>query len=122
MQAYHGLVVKLAVAGACFLLVGMLLGFNVSLKDIIGVDRSLRDICVALWAFLLPAWFTIEDTWFKPDPANVEEATRYLEGQRKARITWTLAAGAIAVVIGATAPAPLPNGNNPNKQVIAPNQ
>jgi hypothetical protein len=52
----------MAIAAACTLalavLFAMLFGWNIYL-DPIGIHRTLRDVGVALWAFLLPAWFTV---------------------------------------------------------------
>jgi formate-dependent nitrite reductase cytochrome c552 subunit len=70
--------------------------------DAIGIHRSLRDVAIALWSFLLPSWFTVEEAWFAPkDGAELND---FRELQRKARLTWTIAAGAVGILIGATAP------------------
>ena len=62
MSRAHQITIFGAIAGALLLLAGMLLGHDVSLKDAVGVNRSVRDVAIALWAFLLPAWFTLEET------------------------------------------------------------
>lgn len=62
MSRAHQITIFAAIAGALLLLAGMLLGHDVSLKDAVGVNRSVRDVAIALWAFLLPAWFTLEET------------------------------------------------------------
>ena len=70
--------------------------------DAIGIHRSLRDVAIALWSFLLPSWFTVEEAWFAPkDGAELND---FRELQRKARLTWTIADGAVGILIGATAP------------------
>jgi hypothetical protein len=67
-----------------------------------GVERTLRDTAIALWAFLLPAWFIIEEAWFAPtDPTKQE---RFRRRQRNARMTSVAVAGAVSILIGASAP------------------
>jgi hypothetical protein len=57
----------MAIAAACIasvaMLGSMLFGWKFYL-DFIGIHRALRHVAVALWAFLLPAWFTVEEAWF----------------------------------------------------------
>jgi len=96
----HIAAVLAATIAAAAVLAGMLFGWNIYL-DTIGVHRSVRDVAIALWSFLLPSWFTVEEAWFSPkDAAKLDD---FRELQRKARLTWTIAAGAIAIIIGATA-------------------
>ena len=90
-----------ATVAATAVLAAMIFGWNYYL-DAIGIHRSLRDVAIALWSFLLPSWFTVEDAWFSPkDGAELND---FRELQRKARLTWTIAAGAVGILIGATAP------------------
>jgi hypothetical protein len=100
MTYSHIAAVLAATVAAAAVLAGMILGWNIYL-DAIGVHRSMRDVAIALWSFLLPSWFTVEEAWFAPKDATKLEDFREL--QRKARLTWTIAAGAIAIIIGATA-------------------
>jgi hypothetical protein len=104
MTRGHRAAVLGAIAGALVLLAAMLFGWHFNLKEVLGVDRYLRDIAVALWAFLLPAWFTVEELWFSPPSTNPAQLEKFREGQRKARATWAIVGGAVAIVIGATAP------------------
>lgn len=99
-MTYGHLAAVLAASVAAVLLFGsMILGWNYYL-DAIGIHRTLRDVAIALYAFLLPSWFTVEEAWFSPkDPTKLES---FRELQRKARLTWTIAAGAISIVIGIT--------------------
>ena len=93
-----------AVALALVLVAGMLFGYQYSLQRLFGIDRYVRDVCIALWAFLLPAWFTLEEAWFAPkDP---DALARFREQQQKARMLWVVVGGAVAVIIGSTADAP----------------
>ena len=95
----HLAAVLAASVAAVALFAAMILGWNYYL-DAIGIHRTLRDVAIALYAFLLPSWFTVEEAWFSPkDPAKLES---FRELQRKARLTWTIAAGAISIVIGIT--------------------
>ena len=100
MTYSHIAAVLAATVAAAAVLAGMIFGWNIYL-DTIGVHRSVRDVAIALWSFLLPSWFTVEEAWFAPKDATKLEDFREL--QRKARLTWTIAAGAIAIIIGATA-------------------
>jgi hypothetical protein len=99
----------LAIAGACIaavaVLSSMLFGWKIYLDDI-GIHRTLRDVAVALWAFLLPAWFTVEEAWFTPKDPDLLDVFR--ERQSKARLTWTIAAGAVSAIIGMSAPSTQP--------------
>jgi hypothetical protein len=94
-----------ACIAALAVLCSMLFGWNVFL-DTIGIHRTLRDVGVALWAFLLPAWFTVEEAWFTPKDPRLLESFR--KRQSNARLTWTLAAGAVSVIIGMSAPSTQP--------------
>jgi hypothetical protein len=93
-----------AIAGAAALLWAMLFGGGHSLEESLHVDRNLRDIAIALWAFLLPAWFTIEELWFSPAANDKGVLEKFRADQNKARQTLVIVAGAVAIIIGATAP------------------
>jgi hypothetical protein len=88
-----------ATVAAVALFAAMIFGWDHYL-DAIGIHRSLRDVAIALWAFLLPSWFTVEEVWFAPkDPVKLDE---FRELQRKARLTWTVVAGAVSIIISIT--------------------
>jgi len=65
MQMTYGHIaaVLAATIAAAAVLAGMIFGWNIYL-DTIGVHRSVRDVAIALWSFLLPPWFTVEEAWF----------------------------------------------------------
>ena len=109
MKPIHKAAVILANCGGIALLLAMLFGQQ-SLKPYIGVSRSLRDTAVALWSFLLPAWFIVEEAWFSPSSDDTQELLRFREAQRKARLTWLIVGGAVGIIIGLTAPT-LPGAN-----------
>lgn len=116
----HLAAVLAASIAAVVLFAAMILGWNYYL-DTIGIHRTLRDVAIALYAFLLPSWFTVEEAWFSPkDPAKLES---FRELQRKARLTWTIVAGAISIVIGITGssggPSPAHTTNNPPASVTS---
>jgi hypothetical protein len=95
----HLAAVLAASVGAVAVFAAMIFGWNYYL-DALGIHRTLRDVAIALYAFLLPSWFTVEEAWFAPkDPVKLES---FRELQRKARLTWTIVAGAISIVIGIT--------------------
>ena len=101
MTYSHIATVVAAAVAAMAVLAAMIFGWNYYL-DMIGIHRSLRDVSIALWSFLLPSWFTVEEAWFAPkDPTKLND---FRDLQRKARLTWTIAAGAVGIIIGATAP------------------
>jgi hypothetical protein len=102
MTKAHNAAVWGAGLGAIGLLAAILFGWKYQLDGIIGVPRNLWDVVVALWAFLLPAWFTLEETWFAP--TSEKDLVSFREGQRKARLTWLIVGGAVGIVIGLTAP------------------
>lgn len=105
MSKYHIWTIVGAGLVALLLLAAMLLGGTFSLADSVGIDRSLRDVAVALWAFLLPAWFTLEEAWFAPPSSQEQKLAAFHRTQRAGRITWTTVSGAVAIVIGSSAPA-----------------
>lgn len=105
MSKAHSWTVAAAGVVALLLLAAMLTGGRSSLAEEIGVDRSLRDVAVALWAFLLPAWFTLEEAWFAPPTHQSQKLAAFHRTQRAARITWTTVSGAVAIVIGTSAQA-----------------
>jgi len=117
----HLAAVLTASVAAVALFAAMILGWNYYL-DAIGIHRTLRDVAIALYAFLLPSWFTVEEAWFSPkDPAKLES---FRELQRKARLTWTIVAGAISIVIGITgsSSAPYPARTTNNAPISAPSK
>ncbi|MDX3899365.1 MAG: hypothetical protein QHC40_02450 [Sphingobium sp.] len=104
MRGAHLPSIWAAIALAVILLIAILLGSGEPFPAGIGGKRSVRDVALALWTFLVPAWFMIEELWFSPpksDPAAIE---RFLVAQHKARVTWTVIGGAVAIMIGVTAP------------------
>src|SRR5437868_7711213 len=94
----------------------MIFGWNIYL-DAIGVHRSMRDVAIALWSFLLPSWFTVEEAWFTPNDAT--KLNDFRELQRKARLTWTIAAGAVGILIGVTAQSSDSSGHTTNNLPIS---
>ena len=99
MTYSHIVTVVAAAVAAMAVLAAMIFGWNYYL-DMIGIHRSLRDVSIALWSFLLPSWFTVEEAWFAPkDPTKLND---FRDLQRKARLTWTIVAGAISIIIGIT--------------------
>jgi hypothetical protein len=60
MSYSHLATVFAAAVAAVAVLAAMIFGLNYYL-DVIGIHRSLRDGAIALWSFLLPSWFTVEE-------------------------------------------------------------
>lgn len=84
------------------LLSGMLFGNERPMYEV-GSRLTVRDTCVALWAFLFPAWSSLEEAWFAPT-GNPDALAQFYENQRRARVFWVTVAGAVAIVIGSSAP------------------
>ena len=82
----------------------MVIGPQLWVPPFLGGDRSWRQIALALWSFLLPAWFSLEEMWFAPIDKKQRES--FAASQRKARATWVVAAGAVAILIGAAPSSP----------------
>jgi len=85
------------------ILSGILFGARTSLRDILNFNSSLRELCIALWAFLFPAWSQLGEAWFAPR-RNADELARFYEAQQRARLTWMIVAGVVAIAIGTSAP------------------
>ncbi|MFC7477958.1 hypothetical protein ACFQS7_26665 [Dankookia sp. GCM10030260] len=102
MTPVHKAVFWLSIIGALAILAAMLFGARTSLESTLDINRTLRDVAIALWAFALPAFFVLEETLFAPrDPVKL---AIFMEDQRKARAVWLFVGGLVAVMIGATAP------------------
>jgi len=97
----HWAAIAVAVVVALGLFVVMILGPNWEVPEVLGKTRTWRQIALALWAFLLPAWFTMEELWFGPKDKAQRES--FISLQRKAQATWVVVAGVVAILIG-TAP------------------
>lgn len=113
----HKWAIVLATLGAILLLVGILFGWRYSLKDLLGIDRTVRDAAIALWAFLLPAWFTFEEWWA---PQDATQLATFRKNQQYARYGWTAAGGVIAILIGLGAPETQRTDVGPNKNAAPP--
>jgi hypothetical protein len=102
-RTLHHVAVFLAIFVGIALLCGMLFGGGRSkIQDYIGLDRSIRDISVALWSFLLPSWYTIEANFFAP--VDEKALIDFHRNQSNARYFWTVMGGAVAIIIGVSAP------------------
>lgn len=103
-----------AVVVALVLLCGMFFEGSIrALLHIGAANRSIRETCTLLWAFLFPAWWQLEDILFAPreDPQLLKQ---FYEGQQKARYAWLLLAGSVAIIIGNT-PSQLPDETSSEK-------
>jgi hypothetical protein len=95
----HRLAIWGANAGGILLFLCILFGHSFSL-DIIGVKSTLREMALALWAFLLPAWFTVEAMWFAPPTTDHKAIAEFHADQNRARATWLIVGGVITILIG----------------------
>jgi hypothetical protein len=73
----------------------------------------------AVVKFLVPAWFMVEELWFAPKGDSAEVLESFREAQHKARVTWTVVGGAVAILIGVTAPGLTHSGGTGGKPVSA---
>ena len=111
----HKLAIGSATVGAIVLIAGMLFGWKYSLRDLLGVDRTAREAAIALWTFLLPAWFLFEE-WWAPSDDKPAELAKFRKNQQYARYGWTVVGAVVAILIGLTAPdVQRPNGISGNK-------
>lgn len=92
MAAYAATLVGLA------LLAGALFGWNYHLNAF-GSERTVRDVSVALYSFLVPVWFTLERECWEPDKKD-SEYNRFKRGQRIAQAIWIAIGGLIGIIIG----------------------
>ncbi|MBB4098376.1 hypothetical protein [Sphingomonas kyeonggiensis] len=93
---------KFAVTGAIFictlLFSGILFGHHIYLDDALGVHRTLREACTALWAVLIPLWFTFETQSYAPD-ASEPQALRSFIGNQKAGQLVTVGLGLVVAAL-----------------------
>jgi hypothetical protein len=78
------------------LLFCVLSGGRYYLDDLIAIHKTLRDVSLALWTLLLPAWFNIEDRWAPKDP---EAKLAFHESQKTGRTIWTVAGAAVLAIV-----------------------
>lgn len=102
MTTLHKVIFVLSLLSAIAILGAMLFGGRFNLNAILAIDRNLRDVAIAVWAFAFPAFFVLEETLFAPKDA--EKLAIFMEDQKKARAVWIFVGGVVAVMIGATAP------------------
>lgn len=96
MAKTHKASIILAIIVALVLLVGMIIG-NHGMPPIFNTSsRTVRELCVALWVFLLPAWFSLEEYWA---PDSDPELKQFRKSQQFARMFWTLLSGCVAIII-----------------------
>jgi hypothetical protein len=116
MSTAHRVVAVVSIFLALGALGCILFGWAVSMRDYLGIDKSLRDVAVAVWAFALPAFFVVEETWFLPKvpPHTQQDVAQFYEDQKKARFTWLAIGGIVSVLIGLTAPTFPPAGSSPS--------
>jgi hypothetical protein len=105
-RVLHWLAATLSTIVGFALLAGILLGNGKRLPLEINTTQDIRTICLAVWSFLIPAWFSLEDKIWTPPAGSAEEA-RYKRIQEGARYGWTIAAALVCLVVGATPPKPL---------------
>ncbi|UIN33974.1 hypothetical protein [Methylobacterium oryzae] len=99
MKIAHTIAIILAVTIGLLLISGMLFGNHKLPEFIASKDHTYRDICIALWIFLLPNWFTLEEYW-APEPGP--QLDQFRKAQQFARVFWTILSGAVAIIIGLT--------------------
>jgi hypothetical protein len=89
----------MAVLGAVFfaivILVGILFGSGHKLPFNVNDGQDIRTISLALWAFVVPSWWTLEEEIW---PGSAQ-------GQKGARLIWLVVGGVVLIIIGAAPPA-----------------
>jgi hypothetical protein len=94
MTRGHRLAVIGAVIVAAAILLGIVFGSGQKLPFNINANQDIRTICLALWAFVVPSWWTLEDEVWPGSAQN----------QKGARLIWLVFGGAVLIMIGATPP------------------
>lgn len=91
---------RLAIVGANMvalaILAGIFLGNKESLPFNINTSQDIRTICLALWAFIVPSWWTLEEELWPGSALH----------QKGARLLWVLVGGLSFIVIGTVPPKP----------------
>ena len=101
---------RLGVAGAAMfaiaLVLGILLGNGHQLPFGINTGQDIRTICLALWAVVVPGWWTFEEQVWPPPPAGPEK-DQFERDQRSARAVWLMVGIVVCIVAGVTPPKPV---------------
>jgi hypothetical protein len=121
MTPLHRFVAVSSAIIAVAILVGILLGWNVPMNNVLGINKSLRDVLVPFWAFIVPAFFVAEEAVFAPkaDTHTPAQLNAFLKGQQTARIVWLVIGGSVGVLIGMQQPE-LPGTQIPNASTSQP--
>lgn len=80
------------------LLLAALFGHKILLDDYIGIHKSLREVAVALWALLVPGWFTIEERWAPPS-SDQSALEAFRTAQQTGRTIWSVVGAAVFTVV-----------------------
>ena len=97
----HYAAIGIAVLIEIGLLAGMIFGRG-SLENLTGDDRSVRTMCFAAWALLVPAWFALETRLFSPPPTEPQKVADFARAQQTGQIIATLLGALVGVIIGTT--------------------
>lgn len=106
----HGMGVAGAIAAAVALILGALFGGALKLSDlgVDGIDQTLRYVCVAAWALLIPAWFTLEEMIWAPPADNPAALEAFRTGQRVGHYVITLVGALVFAIVLGISPTPSP--------------
>ena len=85
---------------AVLLILGMLMGAEIKMPEILHVDRTIRDLCIALWSFVIPAWFVLETATFCPRTDDLAAKTQFYENQRVGQMWATFVGTVVAIILG----------------------
>jgi hypothetical protein len=97
MTFWHRVAAYAATLGALALLAGALWGGNDHFT-VFGLDRTVRQVLVGLYSFLLPIWFALEQACWEPDK-NDPNCGRFRRGQRIFRIIWIVIGGGVGIIV-----------------------
>ncbi|MDB5677449.1 hypothetical protein [Sphingomonas bacterium] len=93
---------SLAVVGinivAIALIAGMLFGGRQPMPAALSIDRTVRDVSIALWSFIIPAWFTLETAAFAPR-VDADKLVFY-DKQRVGQLFATFVGTIVAIILG----------------------
>jgi len=104
MDVPHWVYVAGAIIIEVTLNVGILFGAEARFPKSMNIKQSVRDVCIALWAFLVPAWFQFETFIFAPTDKRSDAYAAFAHGQQSGQLVAAIIGGVVAIMIGATAP------------------
>lgn len=96
----HSIAIAAVNVLAFLLILGMLLGGEVLMPEQFHIDRTVRDLSIALWTFIIPAWFSLETATFSPRTGGAAAKAKFYDNQRVGQIWATFVGTVVAIILG----------------------